>query len=94
MHISSSLLPWGGFPPFISLRQGDTAMPQRFEHCQLTGTKITYLGRAGILEDKRDKTRSEFNAWDYLEREGWELVAVTTDKDGQQIAYFKRPVER
>jgi hypothetical protein len=69
-------------------------MPQRFEHCQLIGTKITYLGRAGILEDKRDKTRNEFNAWDYLEREGWELVAVTTDKDGEQVAYFKRPVER
>jgi hypothetical protein len=67
-------------------------MAQRFEHCRLIGNRITYLGRAGIFEDKKDKTRGEFNAWDYLEKEGWELVSVVTDKDGQQVAYFKRPV--
>lgn len=67
---------------------------QRFEHCRLIGTRITYLGRAGILEDKSDQTRNEFRAWDYLEKEGWELVTVVTDENGQQVAYFKRPFER
>jgi hypothetical protein len=67
-------------------------MPQRFEHCRLTGTKITYLGRAGLFEDKSDQTGNEFRAWDHLEKEGWELVAVVADKNGQPTAYFKRPV--
>jgi hypothetical protein len=72
--------------------EGGIAMAQRFEHCQLAGSKITYLGRTGIFEDKSDGTRNEFKAWDYLEKEGWELVTVVTDKKGQQVAYFKRPV--
>jgi len=65
-------------------------MPQRFEHCRLIGTKITYLGRAGLFEDKDDQAGNEYKAWDYLEKEGWELVTVAIDKNGQQIAYFKR----
>ncbi len=69
-------------------------MPQKFEHCKLVGTKIIYLGRTGLFEDKGDKTGNESQAWDYLEKEGWELVSVVTDKDGKQIAYFKRPVGR
>jgi hypothetical protein len=69
-------------------------MPQQFEHCRLIGSRITYLGRAGIFEDKVDKTRGEFSAWDHLEKEGWELVTVVTDKDGQQVAYFKRPARK
>ena len=68
-------------------------MKQRFEHCRLRGSRIVYLGRAGAFEDKRDRVANEFRAWDYLEKEGWELVAVVVDPDGCQIAYFKRPVE-
>lgn len=68
-------------------------MPQRFEHCRLVGSRITYLGRAGLFEDKADQAGSEAKAWDYLEKEGWELVAVVTDKDGKPVAYFKRPVK-
>ena len=67
-------------------------MAQRFEHCRLADNKITYLGRAGIFEDKGDSTGNEFKAWDHLEKDGWELVAVVADKDGKHVAYFKRPV--
>lgn len=67
-------------------------MAQRFEHCRLDGTRITYLGRTGMFEDKDDKTRTEADAWDWLEKEGWELVAVVADQDGRPAAYFKRPV--
>ena len=67
-------------------------MVQRFEHCKLVGTQITYLGRDCLFEDKRDKTRNPFVAWDQLEKEGWELVAVVPDQEGEHVAYFKRPV--
>lgn len=67
-------------------------MAQRFEHCVLIDSRITYLGRAGAFEDKRDRALNEFRAWDYLEKEGWELVTVVVDENGQQVAYFKRPV--
>ena len=30
-------------------------MAQTVEHCKLIGSTITYLGRAGIFEDKDDK---------------------------------------
>lgn len=67
-------------------------MSQRFEHCQLSGSRIIYLGRAGAFEDKRDRAANEFRAWDYLEKEGWELITVVVDPGGRHIAYFKRPV--
>jgi hypothetical protein len=67
-------------------------MSQRFEHCRLIGNKIAYLGRDLIFEDRKDRTWTESSAWDHLEKEGWELVAVVTDKNDQQVAYFKRPV--
>lgn len=65
---------------------------QRFEHCKLEGTRIIYLGRAGVLEDKRDRPLNPFWAWDYLEKEGWELVTVVIEA-GEHVAYFKRPFE-
>lgn len=68
-------------------------MTERFEHCRLVGTRITYLGRSGVLEDKRDSTLNEFSAWNYLEKGGWELVSVVADADGQHVAYFRRPVQ-
>lgn len=67
-------------------------MVQRFEHCKLEGTRITYLGRAGVFEDKRDRSVNPFRAWAYLEEEGWELVSVVVEL-GKHVAYFKRPVE-
>ena len=66
-------------------------MAQRFEHCRLVGTRVEYLGRAGLFEDRDDKTGNEAKAWDHLEKDGWELVAVVSDKADQPIAYFKRP---
>ena len=68
-------------------------MAQRFEHCQLVENKITYLGRDTVFENKRDRTRTPFNAWDYVEKQGWELVSVVSDETGQHVAYFKRPIE-
>ena len=66
-------------------------MAQRFEHCRLVDTKIEYLGRAGLFEDKKDKSGSETKAWDCLEKDGWELVAVVSGRR-PPVAYFKRPV--
>ncbi len=66
-------------------------MNQRFEHCRLTGSRIVYLGRDGLFEDRSDRTGSEFAAWDFLEKEGWELVTATIDKNGATTFYFKRP---
>jgi hypothetical protein len=67
-------------------------MAQRFEHCKLEGTRIIYLGRSGVFEDKRDRTANPFFAWNYLENEGWELVTVVVE-NGEHVAYFKRPTE-
>jgi hypothetical protein len=67
-------------------------MAQRFEHCRLAEGKIAYLGRTGLFEDKGDAAGHESRAWDHLEKDGWELVAVVADKEGKHSAYFKRPV--
>ena len=66
-------------------------MDQRFEHCRLHRSRITYLGRDGLFEDKSDRAGSEYAAWDFLEKQGWELVSATTDKNGAPTFYFKRP---
>ncbi|MBN1581906.1 MAG: hypothetical protein JXA89_14470 [Anaerolineae bacterium] len=68
-------------------------MPQHVEHCRLIGAEITYLGRDKVFENKRDKPWNEFRAWDLLEKEGWELVSVVANADGQHVAYFKRSLE-
>lgn len=68
-------------------------MAQQFEYCKLVGAQITYLGRDGLLEDKYDRALGEFQAWDRLEKEGWELVSVVIDAEGQQAAFFKRPFQ-
>jgi hypothetical protein len=65
-------------------------MAQLFEHCKLVGTQTVYLGRVGVFEDKGDRSASEANAWDKLEKDGWELVTVVTDSDGRSVPYFKR----
>lgn len=66
-------------------------MAQRFEHCRLSGARITYLGRNGLFEDRSDRAGNEYSAWDFLEKQGWELVAATTDKNDAPTFYFKRP---
>ncbi|MCJ7623636.1 MAG: hypothetical protein MUO76_09050, partial [Anaerolineaceae bacterium] len=60
-------------------------MTQRFEHCSLEGSRITYLGRAGLFEDKKDKSMSEYAAWDYLEKEGWELISTISKQEGNPV---------
>ncbi len=67
-------------------------MAQRFEHCRMVGNRIEYLGRAGLFEDKQDRTGGEHRGWDFLEKEGWELVAVASDGKGEHVPYFKRPI--
>lgn len=66
-------------------------MTQRFEHCSLEGSRITYLGRDGLFEDKKDKSLSAYTAWDLLEKDGWELVSAISNQEGNPIFYFKRP---
>jgi hypothetical protein len=68
-------------------------MAQRFDHCRLIGSQITYLGRDGLFESRRDMSWNEFSAWDLLEKEGWELVTVIVNEDGHEVAYFKRPAQ-
>ena len=66
-------------------------MSQRFEHCHLAGSRITYLGRDGLFEDKKDRTLSEYAAWYYIYKNVWELVSVIVYQEGKTVSYFKRP---
>ena len=76
----------------ISIPERRATVEQRFEHCRLAGTRVTYLGRDGLFEDRKDRRAGEFRVWDYLEKEGWELVSVVADEEGQHVFYFKRPI--
>ena len=67
-------------------------MNQRFEHCKLESSRITYLGRKGLFEDKLDKKAGEYAAWDYLENQGWELVTAIQGDKTEPVFFFKRPV--
>ncbi len=64
---------------------------QEWEHCKLVDGTVTYLGARGLLADKRDRHLSEAKAWDELEKEGWELVAVVIDPEEKFNYFFKRP---
>jgi hypothetical protein len=62
----------------------------KFEHCRLVGNRIKYLGRTGLLDDKKDTPLSEKRAWNRMERDGWELVSAVTNQEGEIEFYFKR----
>ena len=66
---------------------------QKWEHCKLEGSKISFLGAAGVFENKADAHISKRAAWSKLEDEGWELVSVTLDAEGEQVFFFKRPAQ-
>jgi len=64
---------------------------QRWQHCKLEGNRVSFLGAAGVFEDKGDSHLRHRAAWSKLEDEGWELVSVVTDPEGKAVFYFKRP---
>jgi hypothetical protein len=64
---------------------------QTWEHCKVVGNRLYYLG-ASILENRMDHKLSDRAAWDYIERERWELVTVVYDPEHNELVhYFKRP---
>ena len=65
---------------------------QKWQHCQLHGNRVRFLGAARLFENKADAHLGERTAWSKLEDEGWELVSVVMDAEGEPVFYFKRPV--
>ncbi len=65
---------------------------QKWEYCKLQGHQITFLGAAGLFENKEDQVFGDRNAWNRMEEEGWELVSVVMNSKDETIAFFKRPV--
>ncbi|MFP4344235.1 MAG: hypothetical protein ACLFU8_06055 [Anaerolineales bacterium] len=65
-----------------------------WQHCRLQGNRVTFLGARGVFENKKDAHMSARAAFDTLEDEGWELVTVLPDPEGEGefIYFFKRPV--
>jgi len=62
----------------------------KWEHCELIGGKVLFLSASGLFADKSDSYGNPAKAWHDLENEGWQLVAVAADKDGQFHHFFKR----
>ena len=62
-----------------------------WQHCKLEGNRVSYLGAAGMFENKADAHIGSRSAWSKLEDGGWELVSVVTDPDGELVYFFKRP---
>jgi hypothetical protein len=71
-------------------RKREAAM-QKWEHCELKGNSVVVMSRGGLR--RKDTKLIEHNAWKSLEDDGWELVSVVTDQEGEFRYYFKRPVE-
>jgi hypothetical protein len=64
---------------------------QRWQHCKLEGNHVSFLGAAGVFENKGDSHIGHRAAWSKLEDEGWELVSVVTDSEVEPVFYLKRP---
>jgi hypothetical protein len=64
---------------------------QKWEHCELKGSRVVVMSRGGLR--RKDVKLVEYNAWKDLEEDGWELVSVVLDQDGEFRYFFKRPVE-
>ncbi|MBN1873182.1 MAG: hypothetical protein JXA33_03060 [Anaerolineae bacterium] len=65
---------------------------QKWEHCKLRKNVVTFLGAAGVFEDKIDAHLSFQVAFSHLEDRGWELVSVVPDTEGDFVYFFKRLV--
>ena len=66
-------------------------MMQKWQHCKLRGNRVSFMGAAGMFENKADAHIGERAAWSKLEDEGWELVSVVADPEGEFVCFFKRP---
>ncbi len=66
-------------------------MRQHWQHCKLEGSRVTFLGAAGVFENKADAHLGNRSAWSKLEDEGWELVSAVSDPEGEVTFFFKRP---
>lgn len=64
---------------------------QKWQHCKLQGSKVSFLGAAGLFENRGDQHVGERAAWSKLEDEGWELVGVIYVPEEGPVFYFKRP---
>lgn len=64
----------------------------QWQHCKLHKSRVTFLGAAGVFENKRDLYIHEPAAFSTLEDDGWELVTVLPDPDGDFVYFFKRPL--
>ena len=69
---------------------------QKWQHCKLVGNRVSFLGAAGVFNNKSDSHLGERSAWKKLEEDGWQLVSAVPGEEGATIFYFKRlaPPER
>jgi len=65
---------------------------KKWQHCKLQGNHITFLGAAGVFENKEDAFLTERAAFSKLEDTGWKLVSVLPDptREGEFIYFFRR----
>lgn len=62
----------------------------KWQHAEMVGSTVTVLGRTLFRKQFR---LTERGAWDELGDDGWELVSVVPDAQGEFHYFFKRPVE-
>ena len=61
-----------------------------WEYCKMYRKTIFWLSAHGLFADKNDPYNDEAKAWERLSKDGWELVSVVADNDGEFHFYFKR----
>jgi hypothetical protein len=64
----------------------------KWQHCKLQKNQVEFLGASRVFENKKDVYPRERAAFSTLEDQGWELVTVLPDPDGDFIYFFKRLV--
>ncbi|MDY0018702.1 MAG: hypothetical protein RBT47_01735 [Anaerolineae bacterium] len=64
---------------------------QKWQHCKLHGNRITFLGAAGVFDNKADAYLTERTAFGKLEDTGWKLVSVLPDSEDGFVYFFRRP---
>jgi hypothetical protein len=73
----------------ITLKQ-EIAFMQKWEYAEMVGKTVKLLGKRLF---RKEFNLTERGAWDELGDEGWELVSVVADAQGEFHYFFKRPVE-
>ncbi len=63
----------------------------KWQHCKLQKNRVSFLGAAGVFDNKADVYLNDQAAVSKLEEDGWELVNVLLDPEGAFIYFFKRP---